>query len=72
MKNDILVLFGKKVKQYRNARGISQDELSKLSGLSRGYLSKLEKGEKNISLLNIEKIAISLRIGICNFMSLKD
>jgi len=44
---DILEKFGGKVRQFRNARGMSQQELSDKAELHRNYISKVERGEKN-------------------------
>jgi len=53
---DILEKFGGKVRQFRNARGMSQQELSDKAELHRNYISKVERGEKNISLLNKKNV----------------
>jgi transcriptional regulator with XRE-family HTH domain len=67
---DILELFGKKVRQYRNARGMSQEELAEESDLHRNFISKVERGEKNISLMNMAKIANALRIDLSDLLKL--
>lgn len=56
--------FGKNVKKYRKALGISQEELADLSGLHRTYISNVERGLRSISLGNIQKIANALKIEI--------
>ncbi|XOB90739.1 helix-turn-helix domain-containing protein [Pseudomonadota bacterium 24LQ007] len=56
----ILKGFGEKVKNRRIALGFSQQELADLSGLHRTYIGTLERGEKNISLVNIYKISNAL------------
>ncbi len=56
--------FGKNVKKYRKALGISQEELAGLSGLHRTYISNVERGLRSISLGNIQKIANALKIDI--------
>jgi len=56
----ILKVFGEKVKNRRIALGFSQQELADLSGLHRTYIGMLERGEKNISLVNIYKISNAL------------
>lgn len=62
--NNINVLFGQKVKEYRKSLGISQEELGYMTDLHRTYIGQIERAEKNITLKNIEKIAISLGIDI--------
>lgn len=61
---DILLRFGKAVRQIRQEKHISQEELADMCGLHRTYLSDVELGKRNISLENIEKIAKSLSISI--------
>ncbi len=64
MKDDILVKFGEKVKYYRNKKNISQEKLAELAGLHRTYIGMIERAEKNITLLNIKKIAKALDVNI--------
>jgi transcriptional regulator with XRE-family HTH domain len=56
----ILQKFGSRIKQFRTTKGITQEKLAELSGLSRQYLSDVERGTRNISLVNIHKIANAL------------
>jgi len=65
--SDILKRFGKKVLEIRTKKGISsQIELALLSKLDRTYIGGVERGERNISLKNIEKIADALETPIEN------
>lgn len=64
----ILEKFGKRIKLLRNEAKISQEELASISGLHRTYIGMIERGEKNITLKNIEKIAISLNINISELL----
>jgi transcriptional regulator with XRE-family HTH domain len=59
-KKRILIKFGEKVRELRKIRGISQEELSFKADLHRTYIGMIERAEKNITLLNIEKIANSI------------
>jgi transcriptional regulator with XRE-family HTH domain len=59
-KNYLLVRFGRKVRAERERKNISQEKLAEMAGIHRTYVGMIERGEKNISLLNIEKIAQSL------------
>lgn len=54
---DIKLLVGKRVKELRNNLGISQEELADLAGLDRTYITSVECGKRNISIVNIEKLA---------------
>lgn len=58
----ILTLFGERVRTLRQARGFSQEALAFAAGLDRTYIGGVERGERNISLLNIQKIAHALEI----------
>lgn len=59
---EIRILFGKMVRQKRLTMGISQEELAFSCGLHRTYISDIERGTRNVSLDNIEKIANALGI----------
>lgn len=61
---DIKVSFGKAIKEYRKKKGISQEELADLCGLHRTYISDVERGARNVSLVNIEKICEALEVKV--------
>lgn len=61
---DIKSDFGKKLKALRKQKDISQEELAFQTGLHRTYISDVERGTRNVSLENIEKIAQALNISI--------
>lgn len=63
-KEKILIEFGEKVRFYRKEIGISQEQLAFKANLHRTYIGMIERAEKNITLINIEKIAIALNINI--------
>ena len=52
--------FGRSVRRFRLLVGLSQEELASRSGLHRTYIGAIERGERNISLLNIIRIAKAL------------
>ena len=60
----MLVVIGQNLKKARLAKGWSQEELSFESGLHRTYVGGIERGERNVSLLNIEKLAKALNVEI--------
>ena len=64
---DIKILVGKRVKELRNKLGISQEELADLAELDRTYITSVECGRRNISIVNIEKLAIALNISLHEF-----
>lgn len=59
---DILKVIGKNIRSYRQKAALSQERLAELSGLHRTYVGAVERGERNISALNISKVANALRI----------
>lgn len=63
-KTDPRTTFGKRVAALRKARGWSQEQLSLESGLARSYLGGVERGQRNISLLNIYRLAESLSLPV--------
>lgn len=52
--------FGNRVRALRSARGWSQEDLAFRSGLDRSYIGGVERGARNVSLVNIHKIAAAL------------
>lgn len=62
MKKLELILFGKTVRQLREKQGISQEALADLSELHRTYVGGIERGERNIGLLNLLRIAKALNV----------
>lgn len=65
--NEVLVRFGKRVREERLKQGLSQEEFADRAGVHRTYIGMIERAEKNITLLNIEKIAKALEINIAEF-----
>lgn len=55
--SDTLIKFGKNVRELRKIKGFSQEELAHRAGLHRTYIGMIERAEKNITLLNINKLA---------------
>lgn len=67
-KHGILQRFGNTVRTFRKQLGISQEQLAERAGLHRTYIGSIERGEQNISLLNIEKVANALGISIATLL----
>jgi transcriptional regulator with XRE-family HTH domain len=63
-KQGILNIFGENVRKYRRLLNISQEELAHRADLHRTYIGMIERAEKNITLVNIEKIANALQVNI--------
>ena len=55
---------GKKIKGYRKQNNLTQEQLALKAGLHRAYIGHIERGEKNIGLQNLEKIATTLGVGV--------
>lgn len=66
---DITEKFGNRVKEIRQELGISQEELSFRANLHRTYISSIELGKRNVSLVNIEKLAKALECEIVDFFT---
>ena len=66
---DLKLLVGKRVRELRNSIGISQEELADLAGLDRTYITSVECGKRNISIVNIEKLANALQVSLKEFFS---
>ncbi len=67
-KHKTLVAFGEKVRNMRIDKGLSQEQLSFDADLHRTYIGMIERGEKNITLLNIEKLAKALNVSIAQLL----
>ncbi len=58
----ILKVVGNNVRNYRKQLGLSQEELGDLAGLDRTYVGGIERGERNVAVLNIAKLAKALKV----------
>lgn len=68
-KKKILLRFGEKVRELRKEKNLSQEELSFKADLHRTYIGMIERAEKNITLLNISKIASALEVTVSELLS---
>jgi transcriptional regulator with XRE-family HTH domain len=64
MTKQILQTLGSKVRSLREQAKISQEELGHLSGLHRTYVGAIERGERNPSVLSLQKIADALHVAV--------
>ena len=71
MKNnsEILIFFGDRVRELRTNKNLSQEQLANLANVHRTYIGMIERAEKNITLINIEKIAKALEIELKDFFN---
>lgn len=58
---DIRIRFGRAVRRIREEQGINQEEAAERCGLHRTYYSGIERGVRNVSLVNIERVAKGLK-----------
>ncbi len=63
-----LVQFAARLIELRKTRGISQERLAMESGIGRSYLSGVERALRNISLINITKLAAALEVEPCRLL----
>jgi transcriptional regulator with XRE-family HTH domain len=63
-KRELLLKFGKKVREERKKLGLSQEALAEKAGVHRTYIGMIERGEKNITLANIQKVSKALKVKI--------
>jgi transcriptional regulator with XRE-family HTH domain len=61
---DVRVRFGKALRRRRQRLGVSQEEFADQCGLDRTYVGGIERGERNVALVNVEKIAKAFRIAL--------
>lgn len=54
--------FGKQVRQLRKALELSQEDLAELTDLHRTYIGGIERGERNVALINIVRLAKALKV----------
>ena len=57
-------IFARKLKEFRVKKGLSQEELADIAGLHRTYVGSVERGERNISIDNMERLASALDISV--------
>ena len=65
----ILKKFGQRVRQLRYQEGYSQEEIADRAGVHRTYIGMIERAEKNITLLKIEKVAKALNIRLTDLFT---
>ena len=63
-----LLKLGRNVRQLRETKGLSQEALADVSGLHRTYIGGIERGERNVSFLNLVRIARALDIDVCQLV----
>ena len=61
---NVLSRFGQRLREKRTELGLSQEAFADKCGLDRTYISGIERGKRNVSLINIETLAKSLGISV--------
>jgi transcriptional regulator with XRE-family HTH domain len=64
MTDSFLKIFGKHIRQLRKSKGYSQESFATKLKLHRTYIGAIERGEKNITIKNLEKLANCLELKI--------
>lgn len=65
-----LAAFGRSVRFLRSEKGLSQEALADLASIDRSYMGGIERGEHNVALINMKKIADALETSIADLMLL--
>lgn len=58
----ILTKFGENLRKFRQEKNMSQEDLGFAAGIHRTYVGSVERGEQNVSLINLEKLAKALKL----------
>jgi transcriptional regulator with XRE-family HTH domain len=64
VKENILKCLGNNIRSLRAMQGFSQESFAKHAGIDRSYMGAIERGQRNICMHNVEKIALALKINI--------
>ena len=62
-------IFAQRLRQIRQIRGLSQEELADMAGLHRTYVGSVERSERNVSIDNMERLAIALEVDITELLT---
>ncbi len=63
-KRNVRRIFGENLRRYRRTLSISQEELAEKAGLHRTYIGSVERGERNVSIDNMERLALAVEATI--------
>ena len=68
---DVKIKIGQRIKELRDVANMSQKDLSFAADLDRSYIASVENGQRNVSIVNIEKIANALGVSLATFFKSK-
>jgi len=68
----LIEAFGKKIRQLRTEKGLSQEKLAEITGFHRTYIGMVERGERNITLANIGVFADSFEMTVSRLLNFED
>jgi len=69
---ELLRKVGQKIREFRLKSGLSQEKLAFASNLDRTYIGSVERGERNISVINLEKISSALNINSFELLKIEE
>ncbi|WP_454051405.1 helix-turn-helix domain-containing protein [Cellulomonas sp. Marseille-Q8402] len=72
MEGDLQAEVGRRVRRIRTERGISQEELAGAVGVHRTYLGGVERGERNLTLRSVERLADRLGVDVRTLLGIAD
>ena len=64
----LLIAFGRRIKELRTARGLSQEQLADETGFHRTYVGMVERGERNLSLSNVAVFAKTFELSVSELL----
>ena len=65
----LLKALGESIRHHRKAKGLSQEKLAWLSEIDRSYMGSVERGERNIAILNLQKIAATIGVTLSELVA---
>lgn len=68
LSTELCKLFGQRVRKYRKAANLSQEELAEAAQLHRTYIGMIERGEKNATLTTIQRLASALDVSVIDLL----
>lgn len=70
MEKSTLKAIGQIVREYRKAKGMTQEQLAELTGTTFSYVGSLERGERNMSIMTLERIARAFHVDFFEFLQI--